>query len=159
VPASFPELQERTTAELQHLVTDEEAFDAFLCSLEALQALQKMQDQYENEASQLAKDLEAFEAERKKLQESIQKQESAAAESSAALAPLRARQQQVIQKLSGASLCRMLEEAIAACSKQSDAALAAALTASDGSIQDKLKQYLELRRLYHQRAQKRALLS
>jgi hypothetical protein len=145
------------TEELQNLVNDPAAYDAFFQCLDCVSTMKRLRDDLASERDEHIATRERQERALAATLDQLEQSRTQLAEEQKRLAALRAQQQTVLQRTAPAALARLLDEGAAAATLQSDEALLQLTAAPAGTpeFNEKLKKFIEARKLFHSRQLKK----
>lgn len=145
-------LKDKSVDELRKLLTDKEAYNQFLLSLDQVKTQNKVRDELQNETLQLARENMDKEAQITELRNQcriIRTTELAAAQEK--LNELERQKQEILKCCSPASLLHRLQEAMNKTDEESDA-LHRQFLDKEIEVGAFVQKYKKLRSLYHRRA-------
>eukprot|EP01112_Ceratiomyxa_fruticulosa_P007760 TRINITY_DN2013_c0_g3_i1.p1 TRINITY_DN2013_c0_g3~~TRINITY_DN2013_c0_g3_i1.p1 ORF type:complete len:360 (-),score=68.26 TRINITY_DN2013_c0_g3_i1:297-1376(-) len=158
IPASFPELEIKSTTEIQELLSKEDQFRAFFDNLEGVKTMRSVRDELRSGNEELAKRNQGREEELNNLRKTLNEKRNQLTAKRAELAAAQQRQQVINQQFSTPALVSKLAEAAHLMDQESELTVQMFV---DGNIDHKefIKKFMEVRRQYHLRAAKKESLT
>eukprot|EP00003_Mantamonas_plastica_P015562 TRINITY_DN2631_c1_g1_i2.p1 TRINITY_DN2631_c1_g1~~TRINITY_DN2631_c1_g1_i2.p1 ORF type:complete len:358 (-),score=166.11 TRINITY_DN2631_c1_g1_i2:36-1109(-) len=151
--SNLPELEDKTSAELQVLLEDEDEFTAFFEGLDRVQQMKSLLSGLINENEELSQTTLQKKQDAEEIEASIAVAEALVAEHRMEYQQLLDQQNAIRQQLSTENLVRRLNEATAEVEEESEQ-LAEQFLDGDVDLQDFIKQFLDKRTLFYLRQSK-----
>jgi ESCRT-I complex subunit VPS37 len=158
IPSSFPELSHKSAAELQHLLSDESAFQQFFDTLAAVQTMKGVRDDLARANEELARRNIAVEAEIEQLSRKVGQSGDSVDAKKREYEELVRKQQEVMKQFSTPILVERLGDAADEAEEESDA-IADEFLSGDIDHKEFVKRFLAERNLFHLRSAKRESLT
>jgi len=156
IPTSFPELDQKSTTELNELLNNEDPFQALFDSLDVVKTMRQLRDDLRDGNEELAKKNVARTGELDALHQSLNAKKDTLRQLQAAVTEQSARQANLQARLDPPALLARLHEAAQAAELESDEIASAFLDGSSGDDHKEfIKKFTEKRKLYHLRAAKK----
>jgi len=157
IPTSFPELEQKSTAELTELISHEDAFQALFDALEVVKTMRQLRDDLRDGNEELARKNVTRTAEVDELHQQLNSKKDTLSQLRTAVEQKTQRQQQIMQQLSPQVLVERLADAAAIADGESEEIASAFLDGSsvDGDYKEFIKKFTEKRKTFHLRAAKK----
>jgi len=154
VPASFPELDRKSPAELSQMLNDETEFNKFFDALPVVQNMRKIRDDLRANNEELAKKTLSKESEIEQLRSELAGSMEIIQQQRAAFEVKLERQKEVMKQFSASALIQKLDLSAQDAEAESDA-LANRFLSGDVDYKDFIRDFMEKRKLFHLRSAKK----